>query len=143
MKKIIVIVLLLFPMVSFASSWSCTNDIEVMCGASGCGASDGDDFTPIDVMVRVDGEMRVCAYTGCWEGKGEISKNGAFITFYGQGFRFSTSPDRDDFVEDLMVVVDERDNIGFLKNSIFTQPLICTKYSYTKVEKKATKPCAK
>lgn len=143
MKYVIVILFVLFPIISFASSWGCSNDIQVMCSKDGCGASDGDDFTPIDVRVDEDGEMQVCAYTGCWSGKGKVSINGVFTIFYGKGFRFSTSPDRDDLVEDLMVVVDRRDNVGFLKNSIFTQPLICTKYSSTKVEKKATKSSVK
>ncbi len=135
MIKIIVIILALFPIISFADSWICSNDIEVMCSKDGCYAADGDDFTPIDVRVNQDGEMMVCAYTGCWGGKGKVSVDGVFTSFYGKGFRFSTSPDRDDLVEDLMVVVDGRDNVGFLKNSIFTQPLICSKYSHQKTEK--------
>lgn len=138
-KKMIVILLALFPMFTFASSWRCSNDIEVMCSKDGCGAADGDDFTPVDVRLLSDGWMDVCAYTGCWSGKGKISVTGVFTTFYGQGFRFSTSPDRDDLVEDIIVMVDKRDNVAVMKNSIFAQPLLCTLLVHDKTEKKSGK----
>ncbi len=111
--------------------WNCRNDIEVMCSNRGCGVIQGDDFTPVDVRLLNDGSIDVCAYTGCWSGKGTVTKDGSFTIFIGKKFKFSSAPS-DDKAEDISVVVDERDNVAVMKNSVFAQPLICKKLTIGK-----------
>mgnify|MGYP001557348177 CR=1 FL=1 len=108
------------------SGWSCTNDVEVMCSNKGCGVGQGEDFTPVDVTLNNDGRMSVCAYTGCWDGKGSVLNEGSFIIYTGKNFKFSTASNSENS-EDIVVVIDKRDNVAVMKNSVFSQPLICIK----------------
>lgn len=108
------------------NGWSCSNSIEVMCSNRGCGVGQGDDFTPVDVALDNDGIMSICAYTGCWSGKGSVHNDGNFTIFSGKNFKFSNAPNSEDS-EDIIVVIDKRDNVAVMKNSVFSQPLICKK----------------
>ena len=129
--RLLVIAIISFVSISLSASelvgWKCTNDIEVMCSNKGCGVGQGDDFTPVDVSLYVDGSMSVCAYTGCWSGKGFVLNDGSFTIYTGKGFKFSTAPNSENS-EDVIVVIDRRDNVAVMKNSVFSQPLICTKH---------------
>ncbi len=113
--------------------WSCRNEIEVMCSKSGCGVSQKEEFTPVDVTLLKDGSMDVCAYSGCWSGRGTVTKLASFTIFTGEKFKFS-SPPGNSATEDISVVVDERDNVAVMKNSVFAQPLICNKIEKDKPE---------
>ena len=106
--------------------WTCSNDIQVMCNANGCEVAQGENFTPVNVHLLNDGTMDICAYSGCWSGKGTVAKDGGFTIFSGKGFTFSSPPDSTE-TEDIMIVIDMRDNVAVMKNSIFAQPLNCTK----------------
>ncbi len=129
MKTLILLAVFIFlPIKSIASGWSCSNDSEVMCSDKGCSISTGDDFTRMDIILLDNGKMTICAYTGCWEGVGKVTHNNSFISFYGERFIFSTSPNNKEMQEDIAVTIDKRDNIGILKNSIFAQPILCNRF---------------
>jgi hypothetical protein len=113
---------------ALADSWNCRNDLEIRCYSEKCEAQIKDDFTPMDVSVdNNSGSMSVCAYTGCWEGIGKvfISENFAIIT--GDDLKFSTAQDSEDMNQNIVIVIDMRDNIAIIKAGTFAHPLICEK----------------
>lgn len=108
---------------AFAESWQCRNDLEISCADGKCSAETEDGFTPMSVSFDDSGKMSVCAYTGCWEGKGEVSSNGNFLMLAGQNLKFSTS----DMTENIAITLDKNDNVATIKAGGFAQPLICKK----------------
>lgn len=105
-------------------SWQCRNDIEIRCDAGKCQAEES--FTPMSVSFDDAGKMSVCAYSGCWEGKGTVFNSGDFLMLSGQNLKFSTA-DSADMNEDIAITFDRKDNVALLKAGSFAQPLICEK----------------
>ncbi|NNE67211.1 MAG: hypothetical protein HKN33_11655 [Pyrinomonadaceae bacterium] len=121
----IVLFLTLFLFVNADSkptSWDCTNPIEITCDGKTCVSSEKDAFTPMRVTIASDGSMEVCAYTGCWQGTGKVLKNESQIVFAGTDLRFSTAPESK---ENILIGIDSRDNVGFVKAGAFSHPLVC------------------
>ena len=108
-----------------AASWRCANDLEVSCGDGACQAETGDAFTPMSVEVDESGAMSVCAYSGCWEGSGEVVESGEFLVLTGQDLEFSTSRDSESARADILVAIDRADGVGTLKAAEFALPLLC------------------
>lgn len=107
------------------SQWRCTNDLEVRCTDGACEAEIGDGFTPMSVIVDDSGAMSVCAYSGCWEGSGEVLESQQFLVLIGHGLGLSTSRDLESANEDIVVAVDRADGIATLKAGEFVHPLLC------------------
>ena len=105
-------------------SWQCRNDLEVRCDAERCEAETGDGFTPMSVSVDDSGAMSVCAYSGCWEGAGEVLRSGQFLVLVGHDLEFSTSPDPKS-AADIVVAIDREDGVATLKVGEFAHPLLC------------------
>lgn len=105
-----------------SETWQCSNDVEVRCADGKCEAAAEGEFTPMSVTVSDSGAMSVCAYTGCWEGTGEVVRSGAFVVLIGQDLAFSTSQDA---AEDIVIVLDVEDGVATLKAGAFAHPLLC------------------
>jgi hypothetical protein len=114
-------VFLLTPALALCAEWHCQNqDMEVSCSQTVCEAAEA--FTPIDVTVSDLGSMIVCAYSGCWSGKGKVLKSGAHVIISANKLKWSgTSPNPATFI----VGLDKTDNIAVIKGSNFAMPLIC------------------
>ena len=53
-----------------AGSWACRNEnTEISCGGKTCTVSLPGDFTPMSLSADTQGNLSLCAYSGCWEGK--------------------------------------------------------------------------
>ncbi len=107
-----------------AERWQCRNDLEVSCGEGACEATAGDDFTPMSVVVDDSGAMSVCAYSGCWEGTGEVVPSRDFLVLIGTDLEFSTSRDPES-VADVVIAIDRADEVATLKAGEFAHPLLC------------------
>lgn len=105
-------------------SWQCRNDLEIQCGEGACSAATGDDFTPMSVTVEASGNMAVCAYSGCWEGTGEVVADGPFLVVIGRELQFSTATGGAPG-QDVVVAIDRTDSVGILKAGGFAQPVHC------------------
>jgi hypothetical protein len=114
-------------------TWQCRNDVQIVCTGGKCEAETKDAFTPMSVSFDDTGMMSVCAYTGCWEGTGEVSKKNNFMMLSGENLKFSTS-DSKDMYEHIAITLDRRDNVAMLKAGEFAHPLLCEK----KVQKSDT-----
>ena len=125
MTLAMMVVLLLGLHETQPNGWQCLNDLEVSCNAEQCEAAAADEFTPMRIFVEESGAMSVCAYSGCWEGRGELVRNGYFMIWTGQDLKFSTSPDSEDAGESIALVLDRRDHIGVLKAGAFAHPVHC------------------
>lgn len=110
---------LLLPGYSIAKTWECTNkDLEIQCTAETCASSEG--FTPIQVSVNSDsGHMSICAYSGCFEGKGVTTKNKSHLLFSGLALSSAENS------ADVMVALDIEKKIAVISGMSFAMPLHC------------------
>lgn len=122
MRLLISIVLTLSSMHAFSSSWNCrNNDLEIRCSSSKCETFDG--FTPFAININTNGALSICAYSGCWEGKGKVMKSGKHIVMSGTNLKWTgTNSSTADFI----VAVDTSDKVGFVKGEGFAMPTTCT-----------------
>lgn len=123
MKNILLLTFIVFSPLVSAETWNCKNrNMEVTCSDGECAVSDA--FTPMDVAFNDSGDLLVCAYSGCWEGEGEIYRSGNFLGIFGKQLSFSTDPDPDR-KQDVALLLDMTDNVALLKAGVYAQPLIC------------------
>jgi len=72
-------------------SWQCRNELEISCNAERCEAAV--DFTPMSVTFDDSGWISVCAYSGCSEGSGTVTRGGRFILLTGLDLPFRGNSD--------------------------------------------------
>jgi hypothetical protein len=113
--------LFLMPAFAFASGWDCrNNDMEITCASEKCAASS--DFTPMDIGFNDHGSMTICAYSGCWEGKGKVFKSGDHILISGHKLGWhGTTHGSGDF----MIALDKSTGIAVINGEGIAMPLIC------------------
>lgn len=114
-------VFLLTPALALCAEWHCRNqDMEVSCSQKKCEAAEA--FTPVDVTVSDLGLMSVCAYSGCWNGKGKVLKSGSHLIISANKLKWSgISPNQANFIFGM----DKTDNVAVIKGSNFAMPLLC------------------
>lgn len=106
-------------------AWSCRNQVEVWCAADGCAAANPDEFTPMDVAADANGDLSVCAYTGCWTGKAKVARAEGRWLWAGDDFAFSSSQDRE--TADITLLIVAREGVGFVKAGGLATPLLCSR----------------
>ena len=106
-------------------AWRCRNQVEVWCAADGCAATNPDEFTPMDVTAKADGDLSVCAYSGCWTGKAKVARAGGRWLWAGDGFSFSSSAEGEK--TDVTLVIVARDGVGFVRAGGLATPVLCTR----------------
>jgi hypothetical protein len=111
-----------------AQSWQCKNEFESQCVQGHCEVSKKGEFTPMSVSFDDQGEMKVCAYSGCWEGRGKVFSTPEFLTIAGSQLELSTA---NDSRENILISLDRSDNIAILKAGEFAHPLQCMSNSPT------------
>mgnify|MGYP001764957668 CR=1 FL=1 len=114
--------LFLLPGLALSAQWNCRNqNLEVICSPEKCAASTS--FTPMDVSISHLGFVTICAYSGCWEGKGKMLKSGAHLIISANKLRWGgASPNPASFI----IALDKVDNVAVIKGANFAMPLICT-----------------
>ncbi len=94
------------------------------CAEGSCEAEAGDGFTPMSVIVNDSGAIAVCAYSGCWEGTGEVVPSEEFLLLIGRGLEFSTARGSGS-AADIVIAIDRGDGVATLKAGEFVHPLLC------------------
>jgi len=110
-----------------ADAWTCRNDIEVQCGPKACSVSKGGEFTPMNVSFDSNGTFSVCAYSGCWEGKGKAVWNEPFLVISQKQVDWSDPNRRIDGREDILIAFSSTDRLALVKAGGFVLPMHCTK----------------
>lgn len=120
-KTCLSVILFLMPAFASATDWDCrNNDMEITCAKGKCAASEG--FTTMSIGVSDSGSMTICAYSGCWEGKGKVLKSGNHLLLSGHKLGWSgTTLGSGDF----MIALDKSTGIAVINGEGFAMPLIC------------------
>lgn len=127
MAMLMAMLMAIAAMDAIAATWNCSNpDMEIGCSEGKCEAT-FDAFTPMDVAFNDDGALLVCAYSGCWEGDGEVLKTADFLAIAGHQLSFSTDPVPGEMRQDVAILLDLHDNVALLKSGGYAQPLLCVK----------------
>jgi hypothetical protein len=104
--------------------WNCRNQVEVWCVVDGCAAKAEAETTPMDIWARRDdGRFSICAYTGCWEGVGEMAAARGRLLWAADDVEFSSSGSG--FAADVSLLIVEEDGVGFVRVGGLATPLLC------------------
>lgn len=108
-----------------AETWHCRNDVEVQCGAGGCSAAAEGGFTPMDLAFADDGGLSLCAYSGCWEGSGELLARAPWLVVGARGLPWSDSHGGPDRMSGVLVAFDPIDRVALVKAGGWALPMRC------------------
>lgn len=97
--------------------------MEISCDGEGCSTAEA--FTPMSIAFNDDGEMYLCMYSGCWEGRGQVMQTAGFLSIAGADLTWSTDPERRSSRQSAAVVLDLHDSIAVMKVGTYAQPLVC------------------
>lgn len=126
MRLMIALVFASLSAVGQAETWNCRNaDMEIGCSEGRCEATIGHGFTPMGVAFNDDGEVSICAYSGCWEGQGEVTRSELFVSITASNLTYSTDTEPGTMRQDAAILLDLSDNIALLKLGTYAQPLVC------------------
>jgi len=104
--------------------WICRNQVEVWCAVDGCAAKAEDETTPMDIWVsRDDGRFTICAYSGCWEGEGDMTAGRGRLLWAADDVEFYSG--RGGFSADVSLLIIEKDGVGFVRVGGLATPLLC------------------
>jgi site-specific DNA-adenine methylase len=107
----------------YANVWSCTNSFESQCSNEECDVKTGEDFTPIGVSFDDSGAYQICAYSGCWEGEGEVNKNGHFLVIFGKNAKWSSPTSAQS--TSVLIGLNTKSNFASVQAGDFVQPIVC------------------
>ncbi len=110
---------------ALAEEWSCSNEAaEITCGAETCEVKTGDDFTPSRLTVNANGEVSLCAYSGCWEGQAvSMARVGRYVTAVGLDLPWSAPANP---AASIAATIDTQSNVAVLLADGFAHPMTCT-----------------
>ncbi|USD36170.1 hypothetical protein [Ferrimonas sp. SCSIO 43195] len=106
-----------------ADSWQCSNDFESRCSSQGCSVATTADFTPLSVSLDDRGALSVCAYSGCWQGRGEVLATRPYLVVVGLAIPWSAPGG--DHGSDMVLTLNPKTGVAMLQNEVFDQPLVC------------------
>lgn len=110
---------------AFGETWNCRNpEMEIACADGSC-VAETDAFTPMHLAFNTEGEIVACAYSGCWEGRGNARREGRFLTLLAPGLTWSTDPEPGSMRQDVALLLDLQDSVVLFKAGVFAQPMIC------------------
>lgn len=105
-------------------SWNCRNQIEVWCAADGCRVTPADAFTPLDIWASEDGDLSVCAYSGCWSGRASPSRRAGRLTWSSDELPHSST---DGAAEEVTLLILAKDGVGFVRARGLATPVLCAR----------------
>lgn len=106
-----------------STAWTCRATHDVQCSEGQCEVGNDQGIVPIVVSFDTQGNLSMCAYSGCWEGTGHVLASAPFFTIVGENLPWSF-PDSTD-VADVSVTLDLSDGVAVAKGKSFAIPMIC------------------
>jgi hypothetical protein len=119
--------LVLVSVPSFAEDWTCKPDLEVQCTAESCSASDDHGVIPIEVSFNARGDFTLCAYTGCWQGRGKVLSTSPFLVITKKSVDWSDPNRRVEGREDVLIAFSPRDGVVMVKAGSIAMPMRCSR----------------
>lgn len=113
----------------YADTWGCKNDVEIQCGDVSCATTKSGEFTPMDVRFDTRGKFSVCAYSGCWDGKGHVETSESLVMIHKARANWSVPNEAADMREDVSIMFSTTDRIALIKAGMFVLPMHCVKES--------------
>src|SRR5687767_3271910 len=107
--------LMLVSVPSGADSWGCKPDVEVQCTAEACSIGEDQGFIPIGVSFDSRGNFSVCAYSGCWNGRGKVVSASPFLVITKARVDWSDPNQRVEGREDVSIALSSRDQVVMVK----------------------------
>jgi hypothetical protein len=107
-----------------AAEWRCSNNFESQCLAGACSVETVQgSFTPLDIRFDDTGYVEVCAYSGCWRGKGKVIARAPFLTLVGEDVPWSMPAPNDSV--NIVISLNAKERVGTLQAGGFVQPFSC------------------
>jgi hypothetical protein len=106
------------------TAFACRNDVEVWCDTGKCAARPDDESTPMDIRAAINGDITVCAYSGCWSGKARVSLADGRLLWTANGLPFSTA-EAGAMTADVTLLILPKDGVGFVRAGGFATPALC------------------
>lgn len=106
-----------------AEAWECTSEVEVWCDGTSCRARPLEETTPLSIHADEAGAFSVCAYSGCWEGKGEIYRHRGRVLLTAENVPFSSG--NAGSATSITLLIGTQDGTGFVRAGGLATPLIC------------------
>ena len=82
-------------------------------------------MSAMDVSFNSAGEFSVCAYSGCWKGKGKVYSDPPFLVISKAMTEWSFEPNRDSRRADILIAFDSSDQVAMVKAQGFAHPFNC------------------
>ena len=104
-----------------AYNWGCSNeDLQVSCDGKGCQVDE--HFTPLSVGGTIDGEVSLCAYTGCWVGQAKYWQAHAHHVWSAKDVPWSWESGQDG---NFLLAINAATGVGMLVGEGFATPMLC------------------
>ena len=123
--RLTVAVLAFLSATASGAEWRCRNSVEIHCTEGTCKAIDREETSTMDVSFNYDGEFSVCAYSGCWSGRGQIHLDRQFLFIWKERAEWSFEPDRESRRSDVLIAFDQSDQVALVKVGGFAHPFNC------------------
>lgn len=107
-----------------AMEWSCRNNFaEIACQGQDCTVALPGDYTPMELTFDSSGEINLCAYSGCWEGKAEkISTTGNYFSVIALELPWNGTGGG---ASDISATINMETAIATIITSDFAHPMSC------------------
>lgn len=119
--------LMLISVPSGADSWACKPDLEVQCTAESCSVGEDQGVIPIEVSFDSRGNFSLCAYSGCWKGRGKVVSVSPFLVITMERVDWSDLNQRVEGREDVLIALSPRDKVVMVKAGSISMPMRCSK----------------
>ncbi len=118
--------LMFVSQLSRAEDWTCGPDLEVQCTAESCAVSEDQGVIRIYLSFESDGNFLLCAYSGCWEGKGKVVSSSPFLVITKKQIDWSDPNQRVEGREDVLIAFSPSDKVVMVKAGPIAMPMRCS-----------------
>jgi hypothetical protein len=115
------------PGLSCAANWNCAPDVEVQCTVESCEVMEDQGTIPIGLSFDTRGVFSLCAYSGCWEGKGKVVSVSPFLVITLGNVDWSDPNQRVEGREDVLIAFGAKDQVAMVKAGSISMPMRCSK----------------
>ena len=106
---------------SHSAAWECKPDVELQCTAKSCSVSPDQGVIPIGLSFDSHGTFSLCAYSGCWEGKGKVVSASPFLVISAEKVDWSDPNRRVEGREDILIAFSPSDQIAMGKKPVVSR----------------------